>query len=218
MQYTDLHYGPGTNALGFGPNRGLGWGGLDPLPGHGPLDVVVNANLNGTGVNVELLGWATGSLLPLLLLVFLLPVRRGDRFMLAFGTKLLFRVRVLGIGFFPNAILRLHDATAGDCDGGDDWRVPADCYVLNPTGAPVACGVAAEPRTWSLVERAFQIAAGGLEWGATSAPGVPGSEGWVARPRGGVQRSTRRCSDAPQRDFVGFVSAPRRPGCVFHYD
>lgn len=72
------------------------------------------------------------------------------------GTKLLFRVRVLGIGFFPNAILRLHDATAGDCDGGDDWRVPADCYVLNPTGAPVACGVAAEPRTWSLVKELFR--------------------------------------------------------------
>ncbi len=83
MQYTDSHYGPGTNALGFGANRGLGWGGLDPLPGHGPLDVMINANLNGTSVNLELLGWATGSLLPLALLLFLLPWRRGDRFMLA---------------------------------------------------------------------------------------------------------------------------------------
>ncbi len=83
MQYTDSHYGPGTNALGFGANRGLGWGGLDPLPGHGPLDVLINANLNGTSVNLELLGWATGSLLPLAFLLFLLPWRRGDRFMLA---------------------------------------------------------------------------------------------------------------------------------------
>lgn len=83
MQYTDAHYGPGTNALGFGANRGLGWGGLDPLPGHGPLDVLINANLNGTSVNLELLGWATGSLLPLALLLCLMKWRRGDRFMLA---------------------------------------------------------------------------------------------------------------------------------------
>ena len=83
MQYTDSHYGVGTNALGFGPNRGLGWGGLDPLPGHGPLDVLVNANLNGTAVNQELLGWATGSLLPLAVMLFLLRWRRGDRLMLA---------------------------------------------------------------------------------------------------------------------------------------
>jgi len=83
MQYTDTHYGAGTNALGFGPNRGLGWGGLDPLPGHGPLDVLVNANLNGTAVNQELLGWATGSLLLLAVTLFFLRWRRGDRLMLA---------------------------------------------------------------------------------------------------------------------------------------
>jgi len=82
MQYTDSHYGVGTNALGFGPNRGLGWGGLDPLPGHGPLDVLVNANLNGTALNVELSGWPTGSLLPLALAVLLIPWRRNDRLML----------------------------------------------------------------------------------------------------------------------------------------
>ena len=36
----------GTNDLGFGANRGLGWSGLDPFPGHGVLDVIVNAALN----------------------------------------------------------------------------------------------------------------------------------------------------------------------------
>jgi hypothetical protein len=67
MLYTDAAYGPGTNAMGFGPNRGLGWPGLDPLPGHGLPDVFINAALNLFQINTELLGWATGSLLPILL-------------------------------------------------------------------------------------------------------------------------------------------------------
>ncbi|HEX6309681.1 MAG TPA: hypothetical protein VFZ69_16010 [Longimicrobiales bacterium] len=79
MAYTDSVYGPGSNALGFGPNRGLGWSGLDPFPGHGPLDVVVNANLNLHSVNVETLGWPIGSLLPLLLLVAAGRLSRADR-------------------------------------------------------------------------------------------------------------------------------------------
>jgi hypothetical protein len=68
MAYIDKYYTPGSNDLGFGPNRGLGWSGLDPFPGHGPADVVVNANLNITAINIELLGWATGSLLAIMLL------------------------------------------------------------------------------------------------------------------------------------------------------
>lgn len=72
------------------------------------------------------------------------------------GTRLLFRVRVFGMGFFPNAELQLLDATAGDCDGGDDWRVPADCYLLNPVGSSAACGMAVLPRTWSLVKELFR--------------------------------------------------------------
>lgn len=69
MAYNDALYGPGSNALGFGANRGLPWPGLDPLPGHGPLDVLINGNLNLFQTNIELFGWATGSLLILLLLV-----------------------------------------------------------------------------------------------------------------------------------------------------
>lgn len=78
----DRTFGAGTNALGFGPNRGWGWDGLDPLPGHGPADVVVNANLNLTALDVELFGWATGSLV--MVLVFLLAgrLRAPDRWML----------------------------------------------------------------------------------------------------------------------------------------
>lgn len=61
MQYFDRVYGPGVNDLGFGPDRGVGWA-LDPYPGHGLRDVVVNTNLNLTATNVELFGWGIGSL------------------------------------------------------------------------------------------------------------------------------------------------------------
>ena len=78
MAYIDKYYVKGSNDLGFGANRGLGWTGLDPFPGHGAADVVVNANLNITSINTELLGWATGSLLPLMLLLALGRLRRPD--------------------------------------------------------------------------------------------------------------------------------------------
>lgn len=62
MKYFDELYGEGRNDLGFGANRGFGWE-LDPYPGHGLRDVLVNANLNLTTINVELFGWSVGSLL-----------------------------------------------------------------------------------------------------------------------------------------------------------
>lgn len=82
MAYTDKHYGPGTNALGFGPERGLGWPGLDPFPGHGAVDVAVNAALNTFAVNAELLGWSAGGLLLAALFVFSGRIRTPDRLML----------------------------------------------------------------------------------------------------------------------------------------
>lgn len=82
MEYFDAFYGPKTNALGFGPERGVGWSGLDPLPGHGLVDVVVNANFNLFATNVELFGWATGSLLLVLLAVFSRRMNRSDRLLL----------------------------------------------------------------------------------------------------------------------------------------
>lgn len=80
MAYTDRIYGPGTNDLGFGPNRGLGWTGLDPFPGHGPLDALINTNINLFEVNIELFGWGAGSLLfiALLLLGFRHRLTRTD--------------------------------------------------------------------------------------------------------------------------------------------
>ncbi|MCA9722739.1 MAG: glycosyltransferase family 39 protein, partial [Gemmatimonadetes bacterium] len=83
MEYMNATFGPGANDLGFGPNRGSGWEGLDPLPGHGPVDVLINANFNLFQTNTELLGWATGSLLPILLLLLVGRLRRPDAWMLA---------------------------------------------------------------------------------------------------------------------------------------
>jgi len=74
--YTEARYGPGSNAMGFGPERGFGWSGLDPFPGHGPVDVVVNAFLNSAAINTELLGWGAGSLL---LVVVGLTARRRTK-------------------------------------------------------------------------------------------------------------------------------------------
>lgn len=55
---------PGSNRVGFGADVGnLGWEQLDPLPGHGPIDVIVNTNHNLYMVNFDLFGWACGSLL-----------------------------------------------------------------------------------------------------------------------------------------------------------
>src|SRR5690606_38953149 len=83
MEYMNATFGPGANDLGFGPNPGSGWEGLDPLPGHGPVDVLINANFNLFQTNTELLGWATGSLLPILLLLLVGRLRRPDAWMLA---------------------------------------------------------------------------------------------------------------------------------------
>ena len=80
--YTDVHFHPNANALGFGSDRGTGWA-LDPYPGHGLRDVVVNANLNLTTLNTDLFGWSSGSLLLIVVALFSGRLRRSDRLMLA---------------------------------------------------------------------------------------------------------------------------------------
>jgi hypothetical protein len=80
--YTDQIYGPNANAFGFGPDRGMGWA-IDPNPGHSPIDGLINANLNAFMVNVELFGWATGSLLFVALFLFSGQLQRNDYLMLA---------------------------------------------------------------------------------------------------------------------------------------
>jgi 4-amino-4-deoxy-L-arabinose transferase-like glycosyltransferase len=85
MAYTDRYYGPGSNALGFGPDRGVAWptSGMDAFPGHGVRDAIVNSSLNLFSINVELLGWSTGSALILAMLVFGPRKRRADWAMVA---------------------------------------------------------------------------------------------------------------------------------------
>ena len=89
IAYTDSVYGPGTNQLGFGASRGLGWSGFDPLPGHGILDVGINAALNLFQLNTELLGWATGSLLLLFGFFTFARLGRSDWAMTAAGATII---------------------------------------------------------------------------------------------------------------------------------
>lgn len=82
MVWADRFMGVDTNALGFGPDRGVGWA-LDPFPGHGVKDAIVNANLNITTIDTELFGWGAGSLLLVLLRSVIWPWRAGDKLMMA---------------------------------------------------------------------------------------------------------------------------------------
>jgi hypothetical protein len=80
MDYYDRYFGPGTNAMGFGPGRGLGWA-IDPFPGHSPLEAAINANLNAFSLNTELFGWSIGSLLIVSVFVFSGVMARRDQMM-----------------------------------------------------------------------------------------------------------------------------------------
>ncbi len=75
--YYEKYFGHKSNALGFGPERGLGWA-IDAYPGHGPIEALINANLNTFAINIELFGWSTGSLILIALLFFSKNKRRGD--------------------------------------------------------------------------------------------------------------------------------------------
>jgi 4-amino-4-deoxy-L-arabinose transferase-like glycosyltransferase len=74
--YTDEYFGKNSNAFGFGADRGMGWP-LDPFPGHGPRDAILNAALNTFSLNIELFGWSTGSLF--LAAAYLLRKKAADR-------------------------------------------------------------------------------------------------------------------------------------------
>jgi len=80
--YVPSGHSPSANALGFGADRGFDWTGLDPLPGHGILDILINDALNTALVNVELFGWGTGSLLFILAFLVGGKLRRADWTML----------------------------------------------------------------------------------------------------------------------------------------
>ncbi len=66
-KWGDVTWGVGKDRIGFGPNVGHGaWPNIDPLPGHGLPDVILNANKNLFMTNFELFGWGCGSLLLIL--------------------------------------------------------------------------------------------------------------------------------------------------------
>ena len=82
QSYYAEYYGSKANALGFGPERGLGWP-LDAFQGHTPLEAVLNTILNLFSVNIELFGWSVGSIL--LVTIFLISggYRSSDWLMIA---------------------------------------------------------------------------------------------------------------------------------------
>jgi hypothetical protein len=83
MMWTDRTWGAGVDRLGFGPHIGIpAWTNIDPLPGHGIIDVVLNANKNLFMANVDLFGWACGSLLLAILAIPLMKRGRSDWLMI----------------------------------------------------------------------------------------------------------------------------------------
>ena len=81
-QYTDQRFGHNSNAYGFGPDRGMGWP-IDPNMGHDPIDAMINADLNGFSINIELFGWSIGSLLFVILFVLSGRFQKSDYLMFA---------------------------------------------------------------------------------------------------------------------------------------
>ena len=124
MDYFDRMYGAGTNAMGFGPNRGVGWEGLDPFPGHGWLDVLVNSNVNLFQVNVELLGWSVGSISIVLLGAGVALVRGGK------GSRAL-----LGVTVTVVAVHALYWFSGGPDFGARYWYlILVPCLGLGSRG------------------------------------------------------------------------------------
>jgi 4-amino-4-deoxy-L-arabinose transferase-like glycosyltransferase len=134
MAYTDALYGAGSNALGFGPDRGLPFGALDPFPGHGLADATINSVLNAFQINVELLGWMTGSLVLIGVLLVSRSMRRQDLWML------LTILVVAGAHAF-------YWFSGGPDFGARYWYlVLVPCLVLVARGIDVLAGAFRDPR------------------------------------------------------------------------
>jgi 4-amino-4-deoxy-L-arabinose transferase-like glycosyltransferase len=80
--YNEALFGQNANAYGFGKDHGMGWA-LDPFPGHGPLDAMINSQLNISQINIELFGWSTGSLLFVALFLLSRTMQRRDILLLS---------------------------------------------------------------------------------------------------------------------------------------
>jgi len=69
--YYNTFWGPGSNSLGFGPDRGApNWGNVDVFTGHSPLEALINGQQNLYELNFSLLGWGAASLAFALFFVF----------------------------------------------------------------------------------------------------------------------------------------------------
>lgn len=148
--WADARYGPGSNRLGFGKEIGnWGWTGLDALEGHGPIDVIMNTNQNLELTNVELFGWACGSLL----FVILQPFSRR-----AHGDGLMWGIVLATLG-----VLSLYWFSGGPDFGARYWYqmiVPLAALTVRgamdfpPKKADSAASDAAPPasgRVWAFV-------------------------------------------------------------------
>jgi len=68
LKWSEATWYPGVDRLGFGPDIGnVGWPHHDPLPGHSPLNALLNDNKNFYVTSFELFGWSFGSLFFVLL-------------------------------------------------------------------------------------------------------------------------------------------------------
>jgi len=84
--WTDANFYPGSDRLGFGADIGnWGWYHLDPFPGHGLRDVLVNIHQNLFMTNFDLFGWGFGSLLFFGIGLLLGRRRKADKFLLGIG-------------------------------------------------------------------------------------------------------------------------------------
>lgn len=82
---------PGADRLGFGSDIGnLGWTHIDPLPGHGLPDVLINALQNLFTANFELYGWMFGSLVLVTMFVMWGRWKPADRVFLAIIAAVIF--------------------------------------------------------------------------------------------------------------------------------
>lgn len=82
--WSDTQFGAGVDVLGFGRNVGIGiWPHLDPLPGHGLADVILNLNKSLYMTNADLHGWAGGSLLFALIALLWARWKREEAVLLA---------------------------------------------------------------------------------------------------------------------------------------
>jgi len=85
LKNADTVWGKGVDRMGFGPEIGnVGWVHHDPLPGHSPINAVLNANKNFYAANLELFGWSFGSLVFVALALVLKGWARND--LLSWGT------------------------------------------------------------------------------------------------------------------------------------